>query len=420
MADRMTGDVNGGSVAPVLPEQRLQSLDVLRGFTLVGVLLVNTSDYTRNSHEGLDPLWYQTLAAATGGKFATLFQLMFGIGFAIQMDRWRGPTSHVVPRYVVRCAVLFLIGWVAEFLGGGLIVAVYAMTALGLLLFRNAASRTLILWGVAFLVLYSFNADKIAISRMQAWRSRDPSAATLRQEAGREGRERMNTLVRRSRTESPDSYWHSRSLWIQANVERFRQGLVLPSLGTFTLFLLGVFLWRQRVFDPPVERNRQLLLFTILALTIGLAGQIWAAFTGGDETMRAPLAQATRRGLGFTTRTLLSLGYASLVLMLHHAGVLRRLWSLLAWQGRMGLTVFIAQNFILAWLYYDWGLGLKNLSYRWDIPITLITTAVLIVACRAWLGRFRAGPVEWLWRVLTYRLTSIRPGARETTAPATT
>ena len=388
-------------IAPIHPHERLRELDVMRGFTLVGVLLVNISDFTRNSHEGLDPWWYQALGAATGGKFATLFQLMFGIGFAIQMDRWRGPASHQVPRYILRCAVLFAIGWAAEFLGSGMILVSYAMTALGLLFFRNVRRRTLLVSGAVFLALYSSRADQVVRSQLSSWNTRDSVTAVLRQQEATVRQNRMMSLVRQSRAQSA-SFFRSRSLWIQGNFERFRLGLVLPNLGTFTLFLLGMFLWRKRVFSIPAEHSRRQLLYTILALMVGLGGQLWAAQQNDNGGVRSALEQAQRRGTDFVTMTLLSLGYASSVLLLLRTGVFARLWSLLALQGRMGLTVFILQNFALVWIFSDWGLGFKNLSYRWDIPLTLIITTAVLVVCRVWLGRFRSGPVEGLWRLLTY------------------
>lgn len=408
----------GEPIAPIRPHERLRELDVLRGFTLIGVLLVNISDFTRNSHEGLDPWWYQALGAATGGKFATLFQLMFGIGFAVQMDRWRGPASHQVPRYVLRCAVLFAIGWAAEFLGSGMILVGYAMTALGLLFFRNVRARTLLVSVAVFLVLYSWKADQVTRSQLNTWSSRDSVTAVLRQQAASARQDRMMRLVRQSRAESA-SFFRSRSLWLQGNFERFRQGLVLPNLGTFTLFLLGMILWRKRAFLIPAERSRRRLLYTTLALTAGLAGQLWAAQHVDDGGVRSALEQAQRRGTDFVTMTLLSLGYASSVLMLYRAGVLARLWSLLAWQGRMGLTVFILQNFVLVWIFSDWGLGFKNLSYRWDVPLTLIITTALLVVCRVWLSRFRSGPVEGLWRFLTYGMLGTRGRTPEVISPAT-
>ena len=280
----------GEPIAPIRPHERLRELDVLRGFTLIGVLLVNISDFTRNSHEGLDPWWYQALGAATGGKFATLFQLMFGIGFAVQMDRWRGPASHQVPRYVLRCAVLFAIGWAAEFLGSGMILVGYAMTALGLLFFRNVRARTLLVSVAVFLVLYSWKADQVTRSQLNTWSSRDSVTAVLRQQAASARQDRMMRLVRQSRAESA-SFFRSRSLWLQGNFERFRQGLVLPNLGTFTLFLLGMILWRKRAFLIPAERSRRRLLYTTLALTAGLAGQLWAAQHVDDGGVRSALDQ---------------------------------------------------------------------------------------------------------------------------------
>jgi len=378
----------------VSPGERIRTLDVLRGFTLVGVLLVNVSDFTRNDHTGLDPWWYHALGIATGGKFATLFQLMFGIGFAIQMGRWAGPRV-AIPRYVIRCAMLFLIGWAAEFLGGnGIILIGYAMTALGLLLFRRASARAAMAWGVGLGLIHAAGIDGLAASRYRAWGDRDPAVAAAHRQAQVAEQAGIRGLFQRTRA-APDSYLRSRAAWVRYLWENFRLGYMLPSLGTLGLFLLGVAFWRGGVLVPTGPRPLGLPIAAAASIAIGLGTQFALATIGQRKG-------AVFGVLDWLSILLLSLGYATAVLLLAERGSLTRLLDLLGLQGRMGLTVFVLQGFIMSFVYSGWGLGQSQLSYRWDIPLTLMITTLLIAVCALWLSRFYQGPLEWLWRKVTY------------------
>ncbi len=382
------------------PAERIRALDVIRGFTLIGVLLVNVSDFTRNDHTGLDPWWYKALGAATGGKFMTLFQLMFGIGFAIQMSRWPANPRLSVPRYIVRCAVLWLIGWAAEFFGGnGIILIAYATAALGLLLFRGVSARTAFAWGVGLALLHAADIDGLAAARYRAWQDRSPVVAAAHQQARAAEQARIGELYQRFRSES-DSYLRSRATWVRTLWERYRLGYMLPNLGMLALFLLGLAFWRSGVLTPIGPRQPSLPFAAVGAIVIGLGGQLALAATKHSEGGALGV-------LNWLTTTLLALGYGIVVLLLAERSRLPRLFGLLQLQGRMGLTVFVLQGFAMSWVFYDWGLGLSQVSYRWDIPLTVLITFLLIALCAAWLSRFPQGPLEWIWRRLTYGVPAI-------------
>lgn len=414
MTDRHNRDWNGTDTAtPGRAGERIWVLDVIRGFTLIGVLLVNVSDFTRNDHTGLDPWWYKALGAATGGKFVTLFQLMFGIGFAIQMSRWPANPRLSVPRYVVRCAALWLIGWAAEFFGGnGIILIAYATAALGLLPFRRVSARAALAWGVALALLHAGGLDRLGTERYRAWQDRSPVVAAAHQQARAAEQARIGELYRRFRSES-DSYLRSRATWVRTLWERYRLGYMLPNLGMLALFLLGLAFWRSDVFTPTGPRPPSLPLAAVGAIVIGLGGQL----------ALAAMAHAEGGALGvlnWLTTTLLALGYGTVVLLLAERGRLPRLFGLLQLQGRMGLTVFVLQGFAMSWIFNDWGLGLSQMSYRWDIPLTVVITVLIIALCAGWLSRVPQGPLEWIWRRITYGVPAIGPAAIASPEPPNT
>lgn len=382
--------------------ERLHWLDALRGFTLVGVLLVNLSDYTRNPKGALDPLWYQLMGIATGGKFATLFQILFGVGFAVQMTRWLIPDRRIVTRYLLRCVALFVIGWGAEAaIGGGLILMAYAMTAVFLLFFRRSGPRATLGWGLAFILASGAGLDRAIDQRASA------GADTAR----------MGAMFQEYRA-AEDSYVDSRVIKARMLWELFRSGHLLPRFGILGLFLLGLAAWQGGLLTSGATYTRQLARMASLGIPLGLAGQIaisrlgfWRPDAGGA------LLQAGRGVFDDLTVLLLSLGYASMALWLIESGRTRRLFALLALQGRMGLTVFVLQYAAMGIIVFRWGLGYSELSFRWDVPLTIAITAMMIAFAGAWFSVFRVGPLEWLWRTMTYlRPVQLR---KLSTAPGT-
>lgn len=378
--------------------ERLHWLDALRGFTLVGVLLVNLSDYTRNPKGALDPLWYQLMAIATGGKFATLFQLLFGVGFAVQMTRWLVPGGRVVGRYALRCVALFVIGWAAEILiGGGAILITYSMTAAFLLFFRRSGPRAALGWGLVFILASGAGVDRAIGQRVSAGTDYTQLGAMHQEYVANEGSYAASRIVK------------ARTAW-----EIFRQGNLLPRFAILGLFLLGLGVWRSGIFTGGRRYTRQLAAIALLGIPFGFAGQVALSRLGfWAEDAGSVMLRSFRGMVDYSTIVLLSLGYASLVLWLLETGRLRRLFDLLALQGRMGLTVFILQYLAMGIVFFKWGLGYSELSFRWDVPLTIAITGMMIAFAGAWFSRFRVGPLEWLWRLMTYlqpvRLRKISP-----------
>jgi len=149
-------------VGPVRRQDRIELLDVLRGFALFGILLVNMVSfglpdglYPHEFWPGLIDVAAEKLILFFGfGKFVTLFSFLFGVGFAVQSSRVEERGARFVPMYLRRLLVLMAIGMAHMILvWDGDILHIYAVGGLLLLLFRKRSPKTLLVWAVIFMML---------------------------------------------------------------------------------------------------------------------------------------------------------------------------------------------------------------------------------------------------------------------------
>jgi uncharacterized protein len=387
--------------APTGAGERLILLDALRGVALAGVLLANLRDFSlyglldetaRSAlpSAGFDAWADAALDVLVGGKAMTLFALLFGMGFALQLQR-AGNDVQARARFARRMLILFGFGLLhAWLLWWGDILRYYALLGLLLIPLARWRSRSLLLLGLFVTLLLTSLVQPL----MGGWSARFGDGDALR-------------------TDTLAAFWHGGwGTWLRAN---FAYDLYLHvtawSLVFFTLgrLLLGAGLGSGRWLLEPARYRMQWtrLLWTCLpaglALTLAYALQdreLIARWTFGLEPMPARMLSRFLRNAAYL---LTALGYlAGFVL----AWLQPRGQRALAWfapMGRMALTHYIAQSMAGIALFYGVGLGLGP---RFGMPAVL-GAFVLVFALQAWLGRwwlshYRFGPLEWLWRSLTY------------------
>jgi uncharacterized protein len=186
-------------------------------------------------------------------------------------------------------------------------------------------------------------------------------------------------------------------------------------------FLLGVLAWRKRVFHPAPESLPRYRAAMWWGLAVGVTGNV--VMTIVRWIYDPPLMPTT--WLAYSMALVqaicvpaLSLGYVCFVILvcqddrrrarLHHFGAI----------GRTALTNYLLQSVIGTLIFYGYGLGLFGAGPASLLPLTFLIFAVQMVASSWWLGRYRFGPVEWLWRRLTYQggLPMRRQDSREAAA----
>ena len=346
------------------------------------------------------------------GKGFGIFSFMFGLSFALQMlraDR-RDPGTDFRPRFAWRLLILFAIGWLHGLAYGGDILTVYAALGIPLIFFYRVRDRWLLVLALLLLVGGPRVAQRVVqgpatAAELQSLQSRMNAQAEEHWRALAEGD--VPAIVRFHATAGFRAKWE------------FQFGFMGRGYQTFGLFLLGLFAGRRRVFED-VETHRS--LFVRLwrwtgALTLAapvVAGLLFAVGqAAGAGRSEQPPAGTTPdftswpvvAGMGLfdawnNTMTLFYVAsFALLFLRPRWRPRLLRFGSV----GQMALSVYVGQTVIGAVVFFGFGLGLLGrFGNSVTIPIGLAVFVVQVWASRAWLRRFRFGPLEWAWRSFTW------------------
>ncbi len=394
-----------GNFAPVTARERIVVLDVLRGFALLGIFLMNIEWFSRPMQEmghGIDPAaggpdyWSAwAVYAFVQGKFWVLFSLLFGMGFVVMSTR--GAQSGGFNRtYLRRCLVLLGFGVAhALLMWPGDILHAYAVAGLVLLAFATAGSRALFWTGLlgylAMAAFILFNGVVLSFVSFEAIGMGDYLG-------------QMEADAARAATVYSDGSF------LEATAQRARdlatlivQGDMLVVPMAFSVFLLGAWLVRSGRIDDIAAQRPFFVRMALLCLPAGLlltAGglALGVSFTN-DELGRAAVAMSVM-SLGALP---LSLGYMALVVLGMGVPGLSRVLSWLAPAGRMALTNYLMQSLVASLLFFGYGFGLwGQVGRAGQVGIVLAVFVAQVVLSRWWLSRFRFGPLEWLWRWLTY------------------
>lgn len=376
--------------ASATPAARLDLLDALRGFALLGVLLANLRDFSL--HQFLldtsaiqDGVAQRLMAALLDAKAATLFSLLFGVGFAMQM-RARADAAR---RYRRRLLLLLLIGLAhAWLLWWGDILRYYALLGLLLLPMARWSPRRLALAGI---VVALFAAPLLA-PFAKAWLP----AVTPHARAAAEALAAFS---------GPDPG----RAWV-ANLDYdLRMRLANWSLAGFVLgrLMVGAALGATTLFSHPHERRRAWLGILAAGLAVGMPATAFALLRDqqilfNDGWWASADARDAARVIRAAASLSLGLAYMAAFALLFLHGLPRKLLMVFVPAGRMALSNYLAQSLIGVALYYGAGAGFgpaRELS-----PVLLLGLALFATQSAGsawWLRRFHYGPCEWLWRSAT-------------------
>lgn len=404
IADRSSRDDS----VPVSIDERIDVVDVLRGFALFGILLINITAFKApggppglNYHGSLqDRLTLDALILLVESKFFTLFSFLFGLGFSIQLFRAEQKGTAFAPRFLRRLLGLLVFG-VAHivFLWEGDILFLYALVGLLLLAFRNAAPRRLLSWAVG-LLLTALTLNLLAFGTLVVLRMSPSMAERLRQADAQ-----LLLTFARGRADAIRVYGSGAYRDIVAqNIRSY--GETFPLLVTripivLAMFLLGLYAGKRGIIQQPGAQQALLRRIRLYGLGLGLpmSAMIVIGYTS--------LPPVSALGVLFFDQTLtgplLALGYAATLILLMQ----RRVWATrlhpLAAPGRMALTNYLMQSVICTMLFYGYGLGrIGQVRPFVGILLACGIYAAQIGASGWWLRRFALGPMEWLWRSFIY------------------
>ena len=409
-----TDSASNHYAAPVLPTQRVQTIDVLRGFALLGILLVNMELFTNSVYamvNGMLPIdsradqwarWFISFAAE--GKFYSTFSFLFGLGMAIQYARAQEREVPFVPVWLRRMGILLVIGTLHAYLiWVGDILMLYAVLGVVLLIFfRNRKPRTLLIWTVIFLIIpLLINAGLwglIELARMAPEGAEMIDAVFAEQEL----------VVLAQMAQADVAYATGNFLEITAQRVRDMNFMytTIPFLGfnVLAMFTLGLYAGKRRIFFA-IEENLPLIRRVLAwGLIVGVLGNGLYVVMIEDMSRSQLSGQLVLAVLGQTIGApALALAYMSGLTLFFRTGAGRRLLSPLSFVGRMALTNYLLQSIICTLIFYNYGLGLYGtVGAAAGLGLALVIYLLQIPWSMWWLGRYRFGPMEWLWRWLTY------------------
>jgi uncharacterized protein len=400
---------------PVQQAERIQLVDILRGFALFGILLVNMVIFTRPIQSIVLPIepatpWFDYAAEwlihfLGEGKFYSLFSFLFGLGLTLQMTRIEGRGGRFVPLYARRLLILLGIGLVHAFLiWVGDILIIYALLGFVLLLFRKAKPRTLLIWIVILLLIpLLFNAAMtglIALGRSVPEGAEQIDQTFVQVEAG------YRTDVQRAYETYANGSFSEITAQRVYDYLNFSLTGTLFALGfnVLAMFLLGLYFGRPQIFQN-LEANRPLFRkLLVWGLIVGLIGNaIYATLimsVSRFEPSWALLLATISQGIG---APMLCLAYISAFALLTGIPLWHQRLKVLAPVGQMALTNYLFQSILCTLIFYGYGLGLfGKVGTALGIALTIVIYLLQIPVSHWWMKRFRYGPAEWLWRSLTY------------------
>jgi uncharacterized protein len=387
--------------------ERMTAVDVVRGFALLGILIFNMSSFAgysldwRAHTSPLDQAIVLLTHLLVQAKFYSLFSFLFGWGMAVQLLRSRARRVHFVPRSLRRLLVLLFIGMVHGMLiWDGDILTAYALSGFLLVLLRNRSGKVLLPFALLCLLFSIF----VTLPVEPAERLREAYQEwTVFLRSGRYSRELFTSPV----------FSEVTRVRVQSYLNR-SAGYLYYFGNIFAMFLLGLWAGKQRILQDSGGHRRLLRWTALLGFILGL--MLNAVFVGlmvWPQAVPADWLGSVRVGARTLGAPALMLFYLSAILLLYQRPSWQRRLGVLAPLGRTALSSYIGQSLFCTLVFYGYGLGLYGqVGPAFGLLLTVLIYAVQIRLSAWWLGRFRFGPLEWLWRSLTYlRLQPLRgPG----------
>ena len=397
----------GRSIEPTTDANRITALDVLRGFALLGILLVNVMGFsgvvagqtTTSPADGVVD-WFVRHGAR--GVFFSSFSILFGIGFAMQMARMNERSGAKLSLYGRRLVVLLMLGLLHRLLDPAEVLVNYAVCGGLLLLFRRVSSTAVLMMALILIPLpflhtavVSSRATPEAVTDAEtpaddplSW---DPyrSAESIAVRSGGDFSDVVGYHVRFT-TSQLSSSWVS-YLWLT---------VPLP------LMLFGMVIGRRKIL-ATLDTHGSLIR---KACWIGLVGSVIGRYAG-SRLFAAAAVGGWNPWLAFPGEVswvlggyALAVGYGAGILLLLRTVRGRGILLPLRMVGRLALTNYLLQTVICTTVFYQYGLGFYGeVGSALAILIALGIFLTQMVFSAGWLRRYRFGPVEWVWRSATYR-----------------
>jgi uncharacterized protein len=389
------------------PKNRILSIDLLRGIAVLGILIMNIQSMSMIGAAYINPMAYGDLAGINkwiwifsnllaDSKFMSIFSMLFGVGIIIFTYRAEEKGLRAGPLHYRRNFWLFVFGMIHAYLiwYGDILVA-YSLCAFLAFAFRKLKPRTLIISSISFFIIpiiftvgsgltIQYWPEESYNQNMQSWL---PSAEKMEMEiASMQGNwiEQMDTRV-------PGSVFMQTFLFFWQTFWR-----------VMSMMLLGMALYKWGIISAIKSKS-----FYIKMAVIGLGIGYFFTGTGIIQNFRYEWSMDFSMFAGMMYNYIgsvgVALGYLALVMLLAKSVKFIKLKRVVSSVGKMAFTNYILMSILGSFIFYGHGLGLFcKVERTGQILIVFIIWIILLIISPLWLKKYQYGPLEWLWRVLTY------------------
>lgn len=332
-----------------MTNKRIDELDYIRGFALLGIILVNILSLlmiSKPDPNTIDASYQRFLYLFVEGRFFSIFSFLFGVGFYIFITRANAKGNNGYVLFLRRVVALFIFGVIHSLVHPGEALMIYAVCGFLVLPFYKANKRVNLIVGLIGVVVFAILGAK--------------------------------------------------------------SFLPLPFI------LLGLAAGQYRVFENIEQKTKQVAIFTGVMFVLSLAGLIYQyqkvpampfdtmllAFEGGSVPEQVVRTMEFLK-VGIMIGPIVSAFYVGLLLLLLQSTFVQKLLAPLKYYGRMALTNYIGQTVLIlcAGTIFNFT---SNLTYIQTLLVCIVIYMIQIVFSVVWLKFFTIGPLEWIWRVITY------------------
>ena len=395
-------------IYPVASSERHAILDVLRGIALLGICLANYPEFSLYTFQAKETVEAMPTAAADciwkyfhyifiDGKFYSLFSLLFGIGFSIIISNMAQKNQNGFAVFYRRMCILAIIGFLHLIcLWAGDILLLYALVGLLLPLFRNVPNKKLLVIS-AILIFLPIVLDTFKLLTDYRFSLMTPVEKAIHyfhEQNGITG-DNFGVWLLEGKCYSDVIKFNIPGAFIRC--QEFIEGnRAVKVLG---LFILGLYVGRNRFYARLDEHISVLKKIRFYGFLWGLPFSCLFAWNEVNQRPLGLIASTTVYALSVLP---MSFAYISAICLWYTKHRDMEIFKILAAPGRMALTNYIGQSALGMVIFYGIGfqLALTGLVY---VEMIAAGAFILLVLCSSvWLRYFRYGPLEWLWRMLTY------------------
>jgi len=394
-------------ITPVTVSQRIISLDVLRGFALLGILIMNIQHFSMPGSAYINPDAYGDLTGINkviwivshllaSEKFMSIFSMLFGAGVFLFIKNAVSRERRAGPLHYRRMFWLLVFGMLhAYLLWAGDILVAYSLCGMLVFVFRKQQPQNLLWISLAFLLVplliylggYFSNpywSPEDHRSLAQGW---NPGPEILQKEISA----LQGDWLMQMESRVPASIFMQTSLFFMDVFWRVT-----------SMMLLGMALFKWKIITA--ERSRGFYLrMMIIGLALGYLLSGWGVVLNFSTGWEARTSMFLFKHFNYFGSLAVALGYIGMIMLLVQSSFMNHLKNALAATGRMAFSNYILMSLIGTFIFYGHGLGLFGKAERTYQVLIMIAIWLIVVAfSMLWLKHFRFGPLEWLWRSLTY------------------